>query len=486
MLTTADRARHVGRGGRGCGGHPAKPGPRQAKCALDRLTGQDLITLWPDDVGWPQDVGALAILDGTGMFDADDRFRLDAVRGLVESRLNAVPRLRQVILEPGRWGGRPLWVDARAFDIRDHVGASPVPAPGNDSQLLAVTETLRRRPLDRSRPLWEMWFMPGLARGRVGMYIRVHHVIADGVAGVALLTALFTTSPDVSSPAASSPAADGRSGPRWTPASLPATRDLLRDNVSRRLGGLSRALATLVRPTACLPRAHATWSAARRAAADGNAPRCSINTPIGPDRTIELVRADIDRVASIAHDCGATVNDVLLEAVTSGLRELLRSRGEPAAPLRALVPVSLHGANHPGPQGNLLGQMVVTLPVGKSDPKERLRLITAETATRKRGARRRRGSTLRSKRTQRALLMLMARQRMANVYVANVPGPSRRLYLGGAPLLEVFPIVPLIGNFTIGVGAFSYDGQFTIAAVGDRNSCPDLGVFAHGMGENLG
>lgn len=122
-------------------------------------------------------------------------------------------------------GDRPLWVDARAFDIRDHVGASPVPAP-NDSQLLAVTETLRRRPLDRSRPLWEMWFMPGLVGGRVGMYIRVHHVIADGVAGAALLTALLTTSPDVTSPAASSPEVEGRSGTRWAPAPLPATRDL--------------------------------------------------------------------------------------------------------------------------------------------------------------------------------------------------------------------------------------------------------------------
>lgn len=142
---------------------------------MERLTAQDMIKLWPDDVGWPQDIGALAILDGARLLDADDRFRLDAVRAVIEDRLHFVPRLRQVLGVPRRGLGLPVWVDAPAFDLGDHVRVAPVPPSGDEGQLLVVTEQLRRRPLERSRPLWEMWFLPGLIGGRVGMYFRVHH-----------------------------------------------------------------------------------------------------------------------------------------------------------------------------------------------------------------------------------------------------------------------------------------------------------------------
>lgn len=224
-----------------------------------------------------------------------------------------------------------------------------------------------------------------------------------------------------------------------------------------------------------------------RTVTEGWAPRSSLNRPIGPDRNFALVRGSIQQVSNIARDHDAKVNDVLLTGVAGGLRELLRGRGErvEGVVLRALVPVSLHRTQLGEPQGNLLGQMVVPLPIGVSDPGRRLRMIAAETAIRKGRARPRRGSALRSKRLQRAMLTLLARQRLANVYVANVPGPRVPLYLAGAPLLEVFPVVPLIGNLTLGVGAFSYDGQFNITAVGDSACFPDIDVFTQGVRDAL-
>jgi diacylglycerol O-acyltransferase / wax synthase len=129
--------------------------------------------------------------------------------------------------------------------------------------------------------------------------------------------------------------------------------------------------------------------------------------------------------------------------------------------------------------------MAVSLPIGLPDPVARLRLIVAETAERKKRSRPPAGTLLRNGIAQRAFLRLMARQRWANVYVANVPGPPVPLYLAGAPLRELFPVVPLTGNLTLGVGALSYAGQFNITAVADHDACPDVEVFADGVRDAL-
>jgi len=133
----------------------------------------------------------------------------------------------------------------------------------------------------------------------------------------------------------------------------------------------------------------------------------------------------------------------------------------------------------------VLGQMVVPLPVGVSDPGRRLELIAAETVGRKRRASPRRPPVLRSRTLQRAAMVLLARQRLYNVYVADVPGPRVPLYVAGARVLEVFPVAPLMGNLTLGVGALSYAGELTAMAVGDRVTCPDLDVFAAGLDAGL-
>nr|WP_291412915.1 wax ester/triacylglycerol synthase domain-containing protein [Actinophytocola sp.] len=129
---------------------------------------------WPDDLGWPQDIGAIGILDGTTLFDPDGRFRIEAARKAVEERLTLVPRFRQTVNMPRLGLGWPLWVDAADVDLGHHVRAVDVPY----AYVLPAAERLRRRPLDRYRPLWEIWFLTGLPDRRVGCYIRVHHAIA--------------------------------------------------------------------------------------------------------------------------------------------------------------------------------------------------------------------------------------------------------------------------------------------------------------------
>jgi WS/DGAT/MGAT family acyltransferase len=437
--------------------------------------------LWPDDFGWPQDIGVIAVLDGTGLLDTAGRVRVGHVREAITARLHLVPRLRQVVYHPCPGLGRPLWVDAPSFDIADHVGvvplAAPADEPADEQHLLRACEQLYQRRLDRSRPLWQLWLLPGLPNGRLGLFMKMHHVVADGVAGVALFGTLLDHTPDANPAAA----------PPWTPRPIPPRRTLLIDNVRRHATTLSAAAARLAHPIRTAHRVRATWSVLRDMVAE-HAPRTSLNRPIGPDRHLALGRGRLDLAKDAARTANAKVNDVVLAAITGGLRDLLHSRGEPVdnLVLRAAVPVSLHHDAPGAARGNLDGGMIVPLPVGEPDPGQRLRLIAAETAQRKTKAIRPAeagitGSAL----VRKSMLRRMDRQRFVNVYVANVPGPPAPLYLAGAQLLQMYPMVPLTGNVTLGVGVLSYTGQLNFAAVTDHHGNPDLPVFITGLQHTL-
>ena len=153
---------------------------------MERLSAEDRLILWPDEV-WPQDIGALGVLDGSSLLDSKGQFQMEAVKRAVEGRLHLLPRFRQVLCVPRRGLGGPLWVDAPAFDLSDHVRVERLHAPADEAELLRAVARLRRRRLDKSRPLWEMWFLTGLPDRRIGLFLRLHHVVADGIAGVAEL-----------------------------------------------------------------------------------------------------------------------------------------------------------------------------------------------------------------------------------------------------------------------------------------------------------
>jgi diacylglycerol O-acyltransferase / wax synthase len=395
--------------------------------------------------------------------------RIEVIRDVIAARLHLVPRFRQPLYAPRPGLGRPLWVDAPAFDLADHVRVVLVPDPGDEAALLRTAEQLRRRRLDHSRPLWQMWFLTGLPEGRVGMFIKIHHVIGDATAGVAALGALLDAAPDAVSGAAQ----------QWTPAPAPSSGDLLADNLRHHATGLGHVASALARPVTTARQARAAWMAVREAAGQ-SAARTTLDRLVGPSRTLAPIRGSLDQARRIAHGYHATVNDVLLAVTAGGLRGLLRSRGEPVEDLVApiYVPITLR----PAPQrdqarGNLTALMTVPLPVGVPDPGRRLEQIAAETAWRKAESRPSVGTVFHGPMPRRAFVAVMKHQRV-NLASADVPGPPQPLYLAGARLLEVFPVLPLMGKTTLGVGALSYAGQFNIMAVADQDTCPDLRVFA--------
>lgn len=405
--------------------------------------------LWGDEA-WPQEIGALAVLDGRPLLDADGRFRIDAMRETIGSRLHLVPRFRQCLRVPRRGLGGPVWVDASAFDVADHVRVVPLPDPAGEAELLSAAERLRAQRLDRSRPLWGMWFLTGLAGGRVGLFVKTHHVVADGAAAVGLLGTLLDPGPEAVAPAAP----------------------------PRRLPPMSRTLPT---PEST----RARWRGLRKLLDEPPGTPTSLDRRVGPDRALALIRTDLDAVKEAAHAHDAKVNDVLLTAVAAGVGGLLSDRGEPidGVSVRVAVPVSLRPRGE-ATEGNLVGQMIVPVPIGPMDPALRLRRIAADTAGRKATPPPAVGRVLRTRLARRMLLAALDRQRL-NVTTANVPGTPSPLFLAGARVLEVFPVLPLIWKVSLGVGALSYAGRFGVGIVADRAAHPDLDVFTAGMRAEL-
>jgi diacylglycerol O-acyltransferase / wax synthase len=441
---------------------------------LQRVSASDLFLLLWDDYGWSSDIGGLAVLDGAILLDAGGRVRIEAVRAQLEPRLYLVPRFRQLLYRPRLGLGWPLWVDAPTFDIADHIRVHPVAAPGGKAELLAACQELAARRLDPARPLWELWLLPGLPDRRVGAYLRLHHAIADGTAALAAFGALLDQAPGAPAPAA----------PPLTPAPIPTASQLLADNLRRRRAELGRGWSGLTHPGRTLRRAQAALPAWREVLTEQPAPRTSLNRPVGTARRLAVVRASLDPTRQIAHAHHGTVNDVVLAAAAGGLRQLLTSRGENIQGLvqRAMVTISTHHEQPGQAHGNKPGWMMVPLPLSEPDPVRRVELIAAETAARKHKARPEAGTGIfRFVAGQRAWYRHFPRQRSVNLVVTNVAGPPVPLYLAGARLLELFPMMPVMGNLTLVVGVLSYAGQLNLTAAADRDGCPDVEVFAQGM-----
>jgi diacylglycerol O-acyltransferase / wax synthase len=443
--------------------------------AIDRLSDEDALMLWPDEI-WPQDVGALVVLEGGRLLDEEGRLRIETVRDAVAARLHLVRRFRQLLQVPPRKLGNPFWIDAPNFDISRHVRHEPLSVPADDTQLLLATERIRRRRLDRSRPLWEMWFLTGLPDRRIGLFIRFHHTIADGMAGIATIAAFLDTEPD---PTPGAPTVR-------SPAPPPTTAELL-DDEQRRLSERHRQrLTRLAHPIATGRRMLATWPAVRELLAEHPYPATSLDHPVGPDRQLALIRARLGPIKQVAHRHGATVNDVLLAAIAGGLRALLAARGEPVdgLVLGIYVAVSLHQGPPSTAQGNLISQMAVPLPIAVADPATRIRRIAIATAQRKARPRPPLGALPHRGILGKVFLHLVTRQHV-NVTGVDLPGPEVPLYLAGARLIDVFPMVQLLGRNSLAVGALSYAGGFDIMAVADRDAYPDLKVFTRGTEAEL-
>lgn len=416
----------------------------------ERLSAADASNI---EIDAPDQVNAFlmaGVLAPGGPVGPDGGVDLPALRSALAERVPALPRLSQRVVNDGR---TLAWVPAHV-DYERHVRQLE-PVDGQ-AGLEALCARLMVTPFPLDRPLWEVLVVPGVAPGRAGMVLRIHHAMADGVAAVRLVEDLLRPHETAATDAPSRADAAATSG--IATATAPATASPPRRGLRARL----RTLASgWVRTVAVFRRA---------------VPRTVLLGPIGPRRGVAFVDTPLDALAAGAATVGATVNDALLAAAAAAAEAALRARGEPVPPaLPASVPVALRER---GRSGNAVGVMLVPLPTGEADPAVRLRRIAELTRVRKADARARGQYELTRTRFGSRLFKRFVRyQRLIVMFVTNVPGPRHPLALAGAPLERVWPLAAIQGNVRLGVAALSYDGMLRCAVHCDADALPS-GVFA--------
>jgi len=439
--------------------------------AIHRLTLADLSNLAVEAPDTPMHQGALGVLDGALLLDSRDHVRIDLVHGQIARKLDRLPELRRVLFQTGPLQGRALWVDDPNFRIENHVLVGQLPPPGGQAEALKFAERKMTRLMDRTRPLWELWFLEGYGDGRVGIFLKVHHVLADGPAILNMLAQLFDLESGL---AEGSPSA-------WVADNPPSPRALALDNLGRKARSLVGAVRRLAHPLALartvIASTRGTWEVLKEGR---GAARTSLNRPVGVGRRIAVIHLSLAEMKSIGRSQDATVNDVLLDLVAGGLREVLTRRGELVGPMQihASVAVSLHRAGDAALVGNHVGTMIVPLPMGMDDPITRLRVIASTT---KKAKARQRAAVPQAVMVMLAITgltrFLIRRQRLVNVLVTNLPGPQFPLYAVGARLLDAFAIPPIAGNVTVTFAGLSYDGGFDLSIHADARAWPDIDVL---------
>ncbi len=413
---------------------------------MDRLSGVDYLMLAIEDSspGVYMHMAGLTTLDPTGA----PEFGFERFRAFVHERMPLVPRLRRRLQMVPFGIDFPIWVDDPAFDPDNHIHRVAVPAPGGDRELSELVCSLQPHKLDRRRPLWEFWFIEGLAQGRVGLYSKIHHAMFDGIAMMA--QALYNTDPDnpapLSPPGGPEVAEPERSG-----------AELFGLGVVRLAGSPARA-ARLVDQSA---RQLATLASRREGMPMiRRSPRVFWNEPsTGAGAAWAFGSLPLQEVKRIGKYFGVTVNDVLVSVVAGALRAYLSDRAAlPKPSLTAMVPASVRteGMTAGNMVGNLVTGINVQIASDIADPVERLHAVHANLDKAKATMRalRRHHVTGISELLTPALSSLLfsatsgvtaAGPVIANTAITNVPGPTQPIYVAGAPVERVHPTLPMMG-----------------------------------------
>jgi len=443
----------------------------------NRLSGLDSSFLHLEGESAHMHVGACAVFEGEAPAYLDFVDEIGA-------RLHLVPRYRQRLAFVPLAQGRPVWVDDPHFQITYHVRHTALPRPGGEAQLKRLAGRVFSQALDRSRPLWELWLVEGLAENRFALLSKTHHALVDGVSGVDIASIMFDTAPD---PAPVAPPAS-----EWVPRPLPSSSQLLADALIERatvpaeiVRGVRSALRGPRQVAEKLGQAAVglgamTWAGLQPA------PRSPFNVRIGPHRRFTWVHADLATFKGIKNALGGTVNDVVLTVVAGALGRYMRLHHEPTddVELKAMVPVSVRADAERGALGNRVAAMWAPLPVGVSDPVRRLNLISSAMAEIKEsgqavGAQVLTGLSGFAPPTIMAqAVRLQARQRLFNLVVTNVPGPQMPLYVQGRELEAIYPMVPLAENTALGIAIMSYNGTINFGLSGDYDALADLETLA--------
>lgn len=454
---------------------------------MQRLSGLDAGFLYMETPTSFMHVASLMVFDPS---TAPDGFDFAKLKDLYRQRLDQAPPFRRRLVEVPLGIHHPIWIEDPNFDLDWHLRHIAVPSPGGMKELCELAGHLVAIPLDRTRPLWEVWLVEGLEGGNVAVLSKVHHAAIDGASGEELMVAILDLSPEIEQkPPPAEP---------WKPDHVPSDTEMA-----------GYALWSLAQqPVRAVQAARRTLGAALQVRqlnrrqpdltpppAPFSAPRTSFNAPLTPARAFATASLSLPEVKAIKNATGTTVNDVVLTLCAGALRHYVDSRDEhPDGPLVAMVPVSVRTDEQKGTHGNRVSSMLTSLATDRDDPLDRLGAIHDGMALAKEQQNAIGADTLQDWAEFAAPAVagraarLYSRMRFAdrhrplfNVTISNVPGPPFPLYVAGAQMKATYPMGPIFDGGGLNITVMSYLDSLDFGFVVCPELIPDPWVLADGM-----
>lgn len=437
---------------------------------MQRLSGLDASFLYLETAAQPLHVCSILELDTSTM---PGGYTFDGLRDQLALRIRAMPEFRERIADTPFNLDHPVWVDDNDFDVDRHLHRIGLPSPGGRIELAGICGHIASLPLDRARPLWEMWVIEnvgGTSNGRIAVMTKVHHAAVDGVTGANLMSKLCTTEPDAPPP-------DPIDGPGGG------------SDLEIAVSGAVRFATRPLKLVNVVPNTVSTVVDTLRRARSGQtmtppfaAPKTVFNANVTSHRNVAFTQLDLGDVKTVKNHFGVKVNDVVMALVSGVLRTFLLEHGTlPENSLVAMVPVSVHEkSDRPG--RNQVSGMFSTLETGIEDPGERLKAIARANSVAKQHSSAI-PATLLQDWTQfaapavfGAAMRVYASSRLSgarpvhNLVVSNVPGPQGQLFMLGCEVKAMYPLGPIFHGSGLNMTVMSLSGNLDVGIV----SCPEL------------
>ena len=457
---------------------------------MERLSGLDASFLYLETPTHHMHVAMTMVLDP---HTTPGGYSFEKIKEFISDRLHLVPPFRRRLVEVPLNLHHPVWVDDPHFDIDYHIRRIGCPAPGGRRELGEMAGQIASSPLDRTRPLWELWVVEGLKQDRIGIVTKVHHAAIDGASGSELMVHLFSLEPDAPPPPPPAPEPEPDEIPNdfellgYAAASRFRRTIALPSLLGRTAGAVSRVVAGRRDPQGLVGAAPLT------------APRTSWCGPLGTSRSVGFARVPLSELKQLKATFGATVNDVVLALCAGTLREYMLDHGDlPDIPLVATCPVSVRPNGQDGSLGNRVSAMFTKLATNEADPVERLRVIQAFTAGAKEEHNAIGAEMLQNwaeyaapntfnlaSRLYSSLGLAGAHRPIHNVIISNVPGPPFPLYFAGARMVAAYPMGPVMEGVGLNITVFSYEDHVDIGFMVDSALVPDVWNMADRVSDAL-
>ncbi|MEK6806443.1 MAG: wax ester/triacylglycerol synthase family O-acyltransferase [Pseudomonadota bacterium] len=474
---------------------------------MQQLSGLDTVFLNLETNAVPMHVGGVALLDPSS---APHGFSFAGLKKHIESRLHLLPMFRRRLLPSPLHLDQPYWVEDPDFDLENHVRHRALPSPGTPQQLSDFVCDVVSTRLDRSMPLWRIYYVEGLEGGRVAVITKIHHACIDGVSGAEMLSTLMDLSPEGREIAPPSLP--------WTPDTLPSPAELLKTslrNFSQRPAEAWKLLKESAGIAATIGKMELAkrWAVFRdppgppeepeydrdQAMKSGSAPRMLFNTTINARRSYAFRSLPLADVKFVKNAFGSSVNDVVLCISAQALRDYLNAKNAlPGKSLIAAIPVSVRSEDEKGAGGNKVTMARTPLGTHIADPVERLRAISGRMGKVKQGLKAVPARLIMDWANVPAPALMAQAARLSenfsildyvhppyNVVISNVPGPAKPLYFAGARVLANYPVSIPYHGLAFNITVMSYQNNLDIGLTGHRGTVPDPETIMRGMAQAL-